>query len=420
MQDTGPRKSMIGRIERRWPTSGASSRRGFEIALSVIVAAVMAAGTFSGFLVGRKTADNYVRRVGLLIDDANVYRGMDVHEDANLNDPVTAQALAKIYGVPPGDRAVLSARLSQIPGAAPYRPAPFVGHLAPPVSWGELHVNAFGFRDDREDYSAKPDRTVRAFITGGSTAFGLGVAQKMTIAYQLEQMLNSDVSGNGTQYQVINTAFPAWASTQEKLMIQQYLVDMHPDVIIMFSGNNDVHWLLNNMNISHFYTYADQNYVRLLNELYAAAGHREWTIEMPTLSKAMECRDLGKLTARNVEESAFAARRAGARLIFALQPNIVSTSKILSVYEQRFRDKTSDKPLWDGCYESIREHLQAIAAPNFTFLDLSRSFGELGADTEVFLDYYHFADLGNRIIAQALEHSIDWPSIAKSVSAGTP
>ena len=405
--------------ERRWTGSGRSSRAGFEIAFSVIVAIVMAACTVGGFVIGRKTADNYVRRVGLLIDDANVPKALDVNEDANLDDPVTAQALAKLYGVTPGDRAALSARLSQIPGGVPYRPAPFVGHLAPPMSWREVHVNAFGFRNEREDYATKPDRTVRAFITGGSTAFGLGAAQNMTIAYQLERLLNSNLSGNGKQYQVINTAFPAWASTQEKLLIQQYLVDMHPDVIIMFSGNNDVNWLLEKVNIGHFYTYADQNYIRLFNELYAAAGHPEWAIEAPTLSSAMECRDLGKLTARNVEEAAFAAGRAGAQLIFALQPNIVSTSKILSVHEQRWFQKL-DKPRWDSCYESIREHLQAITAPNFAFLDLSRSFGEFGADTEVFLDKYHFADLGNRIIARALEHGIDWASVAKSVSAGTP
>jgi lysophospholipase L1-like esterase len=417
MQDIRRGKSMIGRSERWWPASGASSRAGFEIAFSVIVAVVMAACTVGGFVIGRKTADNYVRRVGLLIDDANVPKGMDVTH--YLDDPVTAQALAKVYDVPAGDRAALLSRLSQIPGAVPYRPAPFVGHLAPQISWRGLHVNAAGFRDEREDYTTKPDRTVRAFITGGSTAFGVGSVQKMTIAYQLERMLNSDVSGNGMQYQVVNTAFPAWASTQEKLLIQQYLVDMHPDVIIMFSGNNDVHWLHNKMDINHFYTYADQNYVQLLNELYAASGHPEWRIETPTLRSAMECRDLAKLTARNVEESAFAANRAGARLIFALQPNIVSTPKTLTAHEQQWFQKL-DKSRWDSCYESIREQLQAIAAPNYAFLDLSRSFGELGADTEVFIDYFHFADLGNRVIAQALEHGVDWPSIAKSVSAGTP
>jgi len=417
MQDIRRGKSMISRSERWWPASVGSSRAGFEIAFSFVVAAVMVACTVGGFVIGRKTADNYVRRVGRLIEDANIPQGMDVTHYRD--DPVTAQALAKAYDVPTGDRAALLSRLSQIPGTAPYRPAPFVGHLAPQISWRGLHVNAAGFRDEREDYTTKPDHTVRAFITGGSTAFGIGSTQKMTIAYQLEQMLNSDVSDKGIRYQIVNTAYPAWASTQEKLLIQQYLVDMNPDLIIMFSGNNDVHWLLNKMDINHFYSYADQNYVQLLNELYTASGHPEWRIETPTLSSAMECRDLGRLTARNVEESAFAANRAGARLIFALQPNIVSTPKALTAHEQKWFQKL-DKSRWDSCYESTREHLQAIAAPNYTFLDLSRSFGEFGADTEVFIDYYHFADLGNRVMAQALEHGIDWSSIAKSVSAGTP
>ena len=54
-------------------------------------------------------------------------------------------------------------------------------------------------------------------------------------------------------------------------------------------------------------------------------------------------------------------------------------------------------------------------APHARF-DLSRSFGALGTDTELFVDAYHFVDLGNEMIAQALADQIAW-NMVKPISA---
>jgi hypothetical protein len=51
-------------------------------------------------------------------------------------------------------------------------------------------------------------------------------------------------------------------------------------------------------------------------------------------------------------------------------------------------------------------------------LDLSRSFGELGAEKELFIDFYHFADGSNRIVANALADQIDWATIAPKPIGG--
>jgi lysophospholipase L1-like esterase len=269
-----------------------------------------------------------------------------------------------------------------------------------------------GFRDERQSYVAKPDRTLRIFITGGSTAWGAAASsQKQTISYLLEQILNEQVSpATGYRYEVINAAFPAWSTTQEKLLIQQRLVDMHPDVILMFSGNNDVHWALQGRDIRWFYTYMDQNYTTLLNEMYKASGRPDWTFALPFSSRPVECSDLARMTALNVEDSAFALKHVQARLIFALQPNIVSTSKRLTTHEQGIL-ASQNKPYWDSCYQAFRSALGGISAQNYRLLDLSRSFGEVGDDTELFVDGYHFADRGSRLIARALADQIDWRSI---------
>jgi hypothetical protein len=149
----------------------------------------------------------------------------------------------------------------------------------------------------------------------------------------------------------------------------------------------------------------------LLNEVYKASGHPEWTFTLPVSSRPVACSNLALITERNVEDAAIATDRVKARLIYALQPNIASTGKRLSKHEGQLPE-VKNKPFWDSCYQALRDELGRISARNYQFLDLSRSFGELDDQTELFVDSYHFADLGNRLIAQALADQIDWRSIA--------
>ncbi|MFS8085326.1 MAG: SGNH/GDSL hydrolase family protein, partial [Acidobacteriota bacterium] len=383
------------------------------VGLSILISLIAVGGTLGGFFIGRQTSsDAYVKKVGALLAIEN--NGTTLYQALGnkLDDPLTAQALAKLYGVPVGDRDALAQRLRSVAWLPPYRPAPFVGHMARPMLGADPHINILGFRDDRESYVTKSDQTVRIFITGGSTAWGSGASsQKNTISYLLEQILDERMSpATGYRYEVINTAFPGWTTTQEKLLIQQRLVDMHPDVIIMFTGNNDVHWSREQRDIRWLYGPMDQNYMTLLNELYRSSGHPEWTFAVPVSSRPVACSDLAEITARNVAEAASSADRAGVHLIFALQPNIVSTAKRLSRREQQLPE-VQHKTFWDACYQALRDRLGRISARNYRLLDLSRSFGDIGEDTEVFVDSYHFADLGNRRIAEALANQIDWSSI---------
>ena len=75
-----------------------------------------------------------------------------------------------------------------------------------------------------------------------------------------------------------------------------------------------------------------------------------------------------------------------------------------------------NKPYWESCYRALREALGRIGARNYRLIDLSRSLGGIDGTTEVFVDSYHFADLGNRLMAQALADRIDWRSIVPSAA----
>jgi lysophospholipase L1-like esterase len=384
-----------------------------------LVTLILVSGAVGGFLLGRHSnRENYIEKVRhILANEIAVTSLYEVLGNA-LDDPMTERALAKLYQVPDGDRAALVKRLQGVVFVPSYRPAPFVGSIARPQLGDEPHINMLGFRDERQTYVTKPDKTVRIFITGDSVAWGAGASsQKQTISYILERLLNERLSGaTGYRYEVINAGAIAWSTTQEKLLIQQRLVDMHPDVVIMLSGNNDVHWALGGADLRWFFSYTDLNYLTLINESYKSAGHPERTVVAPARSGPLDCSALGQVTKGNVEDAALAMERVGARLVFALQPNIVSTAKPLSQHERKSA-ALNEKPRWDACYQALRDGLERIGARNYRFLDLSRAFGDVDDGTEIFLDSYHFVDLGNQLIARDLVERLDWVSIAPGPAA---
>lgn len=390
-----------------------------ETLLSSLVTVIVVAGTLSGFVLGRRVGqDTYVNKVrSLLATEHNTATLYDVLGEQR-DDPSTKEALAKLYNVPMADHEGLVACLRKVAWWPPYRPAPFVGLMAKPLLGPDLHINALGFRDDRQTYITKPRATVRIFITGGSAAWGSGAsAQAKTISYVLEQILNKEMTAKtGYRYEVVNTAFPGWSTTHERLLIEQRLLQMHPDIVLMFSGNNDVHWTRNGRDIRWFYGPLDQNYMLLLNELYKSSGHSEWSFALPASSHPIASADLALITARNVEDAAVAVSRANARLIFVLQPNVVSVTKHLSKRERQLPEM-QNKAYWDDSYRALRQELGRIKVTNFKFLDFSQLFGEFDENTELFVDSYHFADEGYGHIARTLAGQIDWMSVRPDVAS---
>jgi lysophospholipase L1-like esterase len=391
--------------------------RKHENILAIFISLLLAGAAISGFLVGRmRTQDAFIKKVSgqpgsqpgtTLLSAGTVPVSQLQFHEKRLDDPLMVNAWAKAYGVQPATRAALFERLRKIPWMPPYQPAPFLGHVARPYSGDGLHINSFGFRDERASFSDKLKGTIRIFMTGGSVTYGMGASSEAnTIPRVLERILNDEAGkGAGYRYEVVNTAFPGWSTTQEKILVQQCLVDLQPDIVLMFSGGNDVYWSYRGRDIRSFYTQMDQNFITLFNEAHKASGHPERAIEFPHSDQPIECGNLARVTARNVEEIAAATKRVNARVIFCLQPNIISTTKRLSQFEQKVV-RNHNKAYWDSCYETLRVELSRVQASNYRMVDLSRSFGGFDENTELFIDSYHFVDSGHRLIAQDLAEEI--------------
>ena len=115
------------------------------------------------------------------------------------------------------------------------------------------YANNAGFRDPRPISVQKPDDEFRVFLTGGSTAFGLGAAgaaapisnfyyieHRETISHALEKILNATAPIPGKTIRVYNAA--VWGYSYQHLLLR-YIAKLRrykPDLVISFDGVNEI------------------------------------------------------------------------------------------------------------------------------------------------------------------------------------
>ena len=101
-----------------------------------------------------------------------------------------------------------------------------------------VHVNALGFRDDRDYALAKGPRTCRIVVLGDSVTFGHGSIYEHTYPYLLEQRLKHwkpDVD-----WQVWNLGVPGYNTSQELAYLLEVGPSYRPDLVIVGFFGNDV------------------------------------------------------------------------------------------------------------------------------------------------------------------------------------
>ncbi len=289
--------------------------------------------------------------------------------------------------------------------------SPFVGCAPEPGQHDNAFINSQQFRADKEVTVPKPAHVYRIFITGGSTAFGSGApSQDRTIGAYLNKILEKELSPSTKYaYEVFTMANPSWASTHERIMIENRLLDLQPDLVVSFSGLNDVHWGKNGRNVLWFRTIQEEFNWRVLNWANGVFRRKPMT-EVVTLDNHPVAPSL--VTDRleeNVRLSAFALGLKGIPYVFCLQPALPVTKKPLTEAEQdRQRSLTTIDKSISGqsyflrCYAEIDARLAALKISNFSYVNLSDSFDAMDTADRIFLDSYHFGDKGNALIARSL------------------
>jgi lysophospholipase L1-like esterase len=286
---------------------------------------------------------------------------------------------------------------------------PFVGSGPEPGQHANAFINSMQFRSSKEVAMPKPPGVYRIFVTGGSTAFGAGApSQDSIISQYLENLLNAGTASSPpVRYEAFTLANPAWTSTHERIIIENRLSELSPDMIISLSGINDVHWAGAGRDVFWFRPYADQHFWDLLNTARKIAGVPSMTdiisdpspVDPVTVATRLE---------KNVRLSAMAVGLKGAHYVFVLQPALAITSKPLSIREEKLRARLLPPALenFTKSYQTMKSRLQSIHADQFLYLDQSDAFAGLTASDEIFFDSYHFGDRGNAIVAKKIADGI--------------
>ena len=139
---------------------------------------------------------------------------------------------------------VNAASYSLVPFSAPatirYAPHHYLSYyLTPNYQRGPTSHNSLGFRGP--DISpSKRDGSFRIAVIGGSSVYTSGVADNdKTFPAQLERVLREDYdAGNVT---VINAGVHGYNSWESLINLQFRVLDLDPDLVIVYQGTNDVH-----------------------------------------------------------------------------------------------------------------------------------------------------------------------------------
>ena len=120
-----------------------------------------------------------------------------------------------------------------------------------PGAYFDFYINEQGFRHPKAVTLQPEQDTVRIFLVGGSTAFGVNglypqidpprLSDQDTIDYHLQTILAARLKG--IQFEVINAAVSEYRLFQEVTLFHEKLVNFRPNLIIFLDGHNDISFL---------------------------------------------------------------------------------------------------------------------------------------------------------------------------------
>lgn len=358
----------------------------FSLIPAAITSVLLAVGGLAGYYVAIRSFRSQIQA-----NSANETLGQLMNAEKRA-------ATARAYHDGPG----IADDMKTFSWVPPNLPTPFVGHGLRPGRSGNASVNSSQLRAGKEVVMPKPVNVYRIFLTGGSTAFSSGApSEDRTIAGYLAAFLNAELSPrSGLKYEVFTAANPAWASTHERIMIENRLSEMQPDLVVSLSGNNDVFWGMKGRDVLWFRAFADEFFFKLLDTAHRVSGFGPLADPLGVPSQRVSAMEVGRCLEKNVRLSSSALSFSGVRYVFFLQPTLSVTGKSLSARERLIHPPSKD--YFTSCYGEIDSRLRNLRLDNFSYADLSDAFDGLQDTDEIFVDSFHFGDRGNEVVARRM------------------
>ncbi len=280
-----------------------------------------------------------------------------------------------------------------------------------------------GFRTP-EFTSSKPESTFRIVVLGGSTVVA-AQTNDQTFPALLQDQLNASSSRT---IEVINAGVPTWTSTQELFLLATEVLNWEPDLVIVYDGRNDLHYGVLPNAEPNLLPRASQQMAYL--EDYQDPWRRNFMTYYLIDTRVIHPRDLSnqqaeisnpdgipvnyalhqniiETYARNLDSMSALLTANGVETLMVFQPNLLTTNKPLTAYEQTNLDALQST-YTEAMLAMLRE--AAIAAEqvaqqrNVQWADFSGVFDDEAS--LMLLDDVHQSNAGNTVLAQKLSEII--------------
>ena len=328
------------------------------------------------------------------------------------------------------------------------------------------YANNAGFREPRSISLEKPSDEFRIFLTGGSTAFGLGstgntgqitgsygIEYRETISHVMERILNSSELIPGKTIRVYNTAVWGHAYQHDLLRYITKLRGYKPDLLVSLDGVNEINPV--SVPVKEWNYFREGQYNGVLREIFSydgpglasyltlwlknntflmsifwngadlfqsmEAGNRLHRASVPSDLKAFQAseitpEDRSAMVSDNVstvvrvlENYHSALENDGVPHIFALQPLLYLSKKPRHEIEQKIEALEEHKQYYDmetaDVYKFIIDTVKLSSdKKGYILADFSEYFDN--TSEWVFTDWCHLTAGANYLIAKQLSNVI--------------
>jgi lysophospholipase L1-like esterase len=307
---------------------------------------------------------------------------------------------------------------------------PFVVWRTQPMSTEFINIDAEGIRE-----TAGPvcnDDSYMIFVMGGSTVWGTGSPDMMTIPSYLQIAISEQVDADIC---VMNLGESAYVSNQSLILLEMYLRrGIIPDLVIFYDGVNDVGGAyhedavgmhLNFMDMRDRYEqnsnmepepwYVSTNTYRLLTQ-HNQATEAGLVVERRKVSVPYTTdTNTGNLVQDVVNNYLGVYQSAQAlgthydfEIHFFWQPMLVTSNKTRTANENIMVSQIDDGEFPDFAIE-VTQNIRTTAQIEEQLTDISDILDD--ETDEIFIDHVHITPVGNAIVADAI-----WQVVRPTVS----
>jgi hypothetical protein len=281
-------------------------------------------------------------------------------------------------------------------------------------------TNSNGLRGEKFS-KEKKDQTYRIILLGGSAAWGYGSSSNETsLSYKVEKYLKTEEKDLRKKIEIYNFSENGYNSTQE-LILWREILEYHPDLIIQFTGYNDVYtgflkqkagWnhpfikedILIEDNLNTIKELLKIEGKKLLNKsrLFTSINHKTILVDNSDHNESKKYTDTDKvanLFSDNISLSNQLAISNNIPLLIIIQPMIFDEQKNITGQEKDIIENfDQDYPeaivYFKEAYKQIKTRLDENKIQYFDGIDFFKDKKE-----NIYVDPVHYNDIGQDFAA---------------------